>query len=173
MKQIDLSAAVFVALMAATPVHSAITEQEACASGCVESADAVVLANRPNRVAGPAKVVMTVRAVDVGTRGPNAETVYYLNSEDDYRSQISLNLQMSRRAANDASKSFGLAGVRRTFLGKRIVIEGTPTRVQIFFTCNGKPTDLYYYQTHLNVEHAEQITIVVASDNQTSSTNRP
>lgn len=93
---------------------------------------------------------MTVRATGVR----NGQT--YLNSELDYRDQRNLTVAMSPQAARELAQQLGAppsVGLR----GEEILVRGTARRTRIHFFANGRATDKYYYQTHVDVTDADQI----------------
>ena len=83
----------------------------------------------------------------------------YLNSELDYRDQRNLTVNIDSRAAKDLTARFG-APPEEFFKGKTIEVRGAARRVTIGFFENGRPTGLYYYQTHVNVRGSSQIVLV-------------
>ncbi len=42
-------------------------------------------------------------------------------------------------------------------MGKKLQVYGLAQRVTIYLTHDGKPSDKYYYQTHIHVSNANQI----------------
>ena len=80
----------------------------------------------------------------------------YLNSEIDYRDQRCLTIEITPRAARELEIKFGAPPIV-AFKGKKILVRGVATRVKIVFISDGKPTDKYYYQTHVKVNDPEQI----------------
>ena len=83
----------------------------------------------------------------------------YLNSELDYRDQRNLTVNIDQRAARALAARFG-APPEEFFKGKAIEVRGAARRVTIGFFENGRPTGLYYYQTHVNVRGSSQIVLV-------------
>ena len=83
----------------------------------------------------------------------------YLNSELDYRDQRNLTINIDPRTAQALKTRFG-AAPEEFFKGKTIEVRGAARRVTIGFFENGRPTGLYYYQTHVNVRHSSQIRLV-------------
>ncbi|NBD95744.1 MAG: hypothetical protein GVY11_04620 [Gammaproteobacteria bacterium] len=95
---------------------------------------------------------MTVRA----TGAQNGRT--YLNSEQDYRDQRNLTVALSPRAAAQLAQRLGAppsVGLR----GENILVRGTARRTRINFFANGQMTGKYYYQTHVDVTDANQVTL--------------
>lgn len=106
--------------------------------------------------AAPAEVeglfALQVRAT--GTQGDRT----YLNSEIDYRDQRNLTIAITPGATEELARRLG--GHPRVVLeGKDILVRGAAVRTKIFFIADGRATDKYYYQTHVNVSDAAQITV--------------
>lgn len=95
---------------------------------------------------------MTVQAT--GAQGNQT----YLNSEFDYRDQRNLTIAITPHAAQQLAERLGEHPV--VYLkGKDILVRGAAARTTIYFFANGRMTDKYYYQTHVNVNDADQITV--------------
>ena len=99
--------------------------------------------------------VFAVRVQAVGTQNGNI----YLNSEADYRDQRNLSVAITPSAAKELTARLG-APPNVALYGKRILVKGLASRVTIYFIADGKPTDKYYYQTHVHVSDANQIQLV-------------
>jgi hypothetical protein len=87
------------------------------------------------------------------------DSTSYLNSELDYRDQRNLTAVILPSAAPALKEKYGddfLSGLK----GKRIRITGAAQRVTIRIYIDGKRTDKYYFQTHVQVSQADQITVV-------------
>lgn len=82
----------------------------------------------------------------------------YLNSERDYRDQRNLTIAITPRATQQLAQRLD-ADPREALKGKGILLRGAAVRTKIHFFANGRMTDKYYYQTHVNVTDAEQITV--------------
>jgi hypothetical protein len=134
-------------------------------AGCAASAD------RPSRAdpaMGPVEAI--VRAAEAAPRpvpGWFAMTVRatgvddgwtYLNSELDYRDQRNLSIAIAPAAARALALQYG-APPHPWFQGRTIRVAGRAERVKIAFTAGGRPTDKYYYQTHVRVYAADQIRV--------------
>lgn len=91
-----------------------------------------------------------VRAV--GTQDNTA----YLNTELDYRDQRNLSVAIQAQAVPGLAARFG-TDLRKAFMGRRWRVRGEARRVKIFFLARGRPTDKYYYQTHVDVTDADQL----------------
>lgn len=101
-----------------------------------------------------ASVAMQVRAV--GTQ----KDVTYLNSEADYRDQRNVSIAIAPAAREKVEAVFG-GDLEKIAVGKKIVVTGRAQRMKIrFFDNDGKPTDKYYYQTHVSVSDPAQIQII-------------
>ncbi len=95
---------------------------------------------------------LTVKRVD------KVGHTYFLDSEPDYRDHRNLAIAVSQEAATDLEKQMG-ASLDSAFKGKEIVVSGTARRVKIDFVLHDQPTGKYYYQTHVDVKSASQITV--------------
>jgi hypothetical protein len=93
--------------------------------------------------------------LQVKATGKDGKRVY-LNSEFDYRDQRNLTVSINERTARALAAKFG-APPEDYFKGKTIEVRGSARRVTIGFFENGRPTGLYYYQTHVRVGHSSQI----------------
>lgn len=82
----------------------------------------------------------------------------YLNSETDYRDQRNLTIAIPAKPARQLRERFG-EEADRALIGKRIMVDGVARRVRIGFTYNGRPTDKYYYQTHVRLDDAAQLAV--------------
>jgi hypothetical protein len=99
---------------------------------------------------------LQVRAVGV------QDGILYLNSERDYRDQRNLSIDIPPSVAAALLAKYGSPPM--TFLmGKHIAVTGQARRVTIWFQCDGKATDKYYYQTHVELHDASQIEILPES----------
>jgi hypothetical protein len=95
---------------------------------------------------------MTVKRVD------KVGHTYFLDSEPDYRDQRNLAVAVSQEAAKDLEEQLG-ASLKSALKGKQIVVSGTAKRVKIDFAHRDQPTGKYYYQTHIDVKSASQVTV--------------
>ncbi len=96
---------------------------------------------------------MTVRASGVADGGR-----LYLNSQADYRDPRNMSVVLTPALQTELRARFG-AGPGSFLQGKRIAVRGTARRVRIAFTANGRPTQKYYYQTHLVLERASDLSV--------------
>lgn len=95
---------------------------------------------------------MTVRAV--GSQG----AMVYLNSELDYRDPRCLTIALTPAAAAQLRETLG-PDLRAALIGREIRVRGRAERKTVHFTAGGMPTGKYYYQTHVDVDDAAQITL--------------
>lgn len=94
---------------------------------------------------------LTIKAFGV------VEGIVYLNSEDDYRDQRNVSVDLLPPAQSEMARRFGTPDA---LVGKTITVVGTAKRTKIWFFANGQRTSKYYYQTHIGVRSAKQIEIV-------------
>lgn len=96
---------------------------------------------------------MTVRAT--GHAGGRV----FLNSETDYRDPRNLSIAMNERTAAALRDKLG-ATSDDYFVGRKIFVRGTALKVKVWFTDDaGRATDKYYYQTHVPVADAVQVSV--------------
>jgi hypothetical protein len=82
----------------------------------------------------------------------------YLNSETDYRDPRNLTIVVA--PAEEEVLSVRLGGpVQTTILRKVIAVRGTAKKTRIDFITDGRPTGKYYFQTHLKLRSARDLTI--------------
>lgn len=82
----------------------------------------------------------------------------YLNSETDYRDQRNLSIAVHPAAIRTLAAQLG-QDPALALQGKRLRVMGKALRVPIYLAANGRTTDKYYYQTHVNVTDAAQIQV--------------
>jgi hypothetical protein len=87
------------------------------------------------------------------------DSMAYLNSEVDYRDQRALTLAILPRAQAALQELYG-TDVVNALKGKRLRVSGTAERVTIWFYSNGRRTEKYYFQTHIGIHRADQITVI-------------
>lgn len=108
--------------------------------------------------------VLTVRASGVDKR----RRTVYLNSELDYRDQRNVTVDLEPPAFAGLQARYG-KDLEKAFIGKQILVTGTARRVTIYFgtlrfsKVTGKPLNKYYFQTHVRVLDADQVTEVPPS----------
>jgi hypothetical protein len=117
----------------------------------------------------PEKAVM--RAAAAGPKGVNgvfamtvratghAQGKFFLNSERDYRDPRNLSVAMSEQTAADLRQRVG-ATSDDFFLGRKVFVRGVARQVKVWFTdSGGRVSDKYYYQTHVPVGAAVQVSV--------------
>lgn len=112
-------------------------------------------------------ILLAADAAPAGVKGTFAMKVQatgiqsnqtFLNSELDYRDQRNLTVAITPRAAQQLARRLGehpLVALK----GKDILVRGAAVRTTIYLSVDGRLTDKYYYQTHVNVTHGDQITV--------------
>lgn len=134
------------------PVPFAITPMMA-----IEAANA----NAPAAVSG---------VFDLHIRATGRQDGYlYLNTEDDYRDQRNLSVDIPLAVETKLTEKYGKLDT--FFIGKHLQISGAARRVKIHFMSRGEPTEKYYYQTHVGVGQPWQIRIV--DDNLPANAGKP
>lgn len=118
----------------------------------IDPSQAVQLAAASPRLGVTGVFAMTVKATGKTDR-------VHLNSELDYRDQRNLSIAVEPEAAKVFSAQLG-APAEVALKGARILVTGTAKRTRIVFFADGKPTDKYYYQTHVRVTNASQIEVL-------------
>lgn len=106
--------------------------------------------------AAPASVDGTFSMTVQATGSQRNQT--YLNSELDYRDQRNLTIAITPHAVQQLADRLG-EHPRVALKGKDILVQGAAARTKTYFFANGRMTDKYYYQTHVNVNDADQITV--------------
>jgi hypothetical protein len=84
--------------------------------------------------------------------------IVFLNSENDYRDQRNLTIEITPEAAQALSERLG-ASPTDALKGKHVLVNGAAKRVTIAFYNDGKQSDKYYYQTHVKVDKADQVRV--------------
>jgi hypothetical protein len=99
--------------------------------------------------------LMTVRATG------RADGRLYLNSEPDYRDQRCLTISIRPELEESLRARLG-NDVRLSLLDRQIRVRGTAQRVKIsFVSANGRQSDKYYYQTHVVLRTADDLSVVL------------
>lgn len=117
----------------------------------IQPVQAVLLA--AEAAPGGVKGVFALQVQATGTQ----DNFTYLNSELDYRDQRNLTIAVTPAAARKLETQLG-ADPLVALKGKRILVRGVAARTRIVFVSDGRPTDKYYYQTHVRVTDPKQIT---------------
>jgi len=81
----------------------------------------------------------------------------YINAEADYRDQRNISLDVPPASQAALRERFGLA---EGLIGRRIAVHGWARRQTIVFNDGGRPTGLYYFQTHLFVSDPDQLRLL-------------
>lgn len=82
----------------------------------------------------------------------------YLNSEADYRDPRNLSIVVTPTEERALEKRLG-APVQDAVRNKLIAVRGVARKTRIDFTADGQPTGKYYFQTHLNLRSARDLTV--------------
>ena len=137
-------------------------------SGCVVVMPAAQRAAATDGSLTPEQSIqLAAKAAPEGVRGTFAMLVQatgtqnnrvFLNSELDYRDQRNLTISLTDRAARQLAKKLG-ADPLVALKGREIMVNSSAVRTKIFFVVDGRMTDKYYYQTHVNIADSDQITI--------------
>lgn len=81
----------------------------------------------------------------------------FLNSETDYRDPR--NLTVVVRPAEEQALRERLGGAVESSLRRTIAVRGVARKTRIDFLDDGRPTGKYYYQTHLQLRAARDLTV--------------
>jgi hypothetical protein len=143
----------FVPLVVSLAAGCASSTPKNESSHWIDPSQAVQLAAASARTGVTGVFAMTVKATGKTTR-------VHLNSELDYRDQRNLSIAVEPTAAEELALQLG-SPPEAALKGKQILVTGTAKRTKIvFISDNGKPTDKYYYQTHVAVTKASQIQVL-------------
>lgn len=85
--------------------------------------------------------------------------VVYLNTELDYRDQRAVTVSIHPRLQAALQARYG-APAQEFFVGKSVAVTGEAQRVTIYFISQGRPTDKYYHQTHIQVTELSQLRLL-------------
>lgn len=80
----------------------------------------------------------------------------YLNTEFDYRDQRNVTIVLTPDVVKQCVEKFG-SDPTDYFVGKSLIVDGEAKRVKIYLITNGRQTNKYYFQTHINVTNLSQI----------------
>ena len=80
----------------------------------------------------------------------------YLNTELDYRDRKSVAVVLLPEFQEAFLKKYGV-NAESMLMGKDITVNSFAKRMKIYFFKDGKPTEKYYFQTHIPVKHLKQI----------------
>lgn len=91
-----------------------------------------------------------------GKQGP----VVYLNTELDYRDQRNVTVALHPNIIPQLKSQYGVTP-EAFFTGKTILVKGHAQRVRIdFLDATQKPSEKYYFQTHIRISNIAQIEII-------------
>jgi len=117
--------------------------------GWITPAEAVFAANEDPQRGISGTFVFTVKNTDV------TEDRIYLNSERDYRHQLSLNVSLDAAQREALQKQLGMP--LEYLVNRRLLVQGTARRTTIGFSSDGKPSGKYYFQTQLQVSDPRHV----------------
>ncbi|MDP2562767.1 hypothetical protein [Psychrobium sp. 1_MG-2023] len=83
----------------------------------------------------------------------------YLNTELDYRDRRSISVSIAPQLVPEFVQQYGEAP-DSFFINKKIEVTGQAKRIKILFISNGRATEKYYYQTHVEINALEQIKLI-------------
>ncbi|UJX26910.1 hypothetical protein L3Q70_07205 [Pseudoalteromonas sp. CF6-2] len=83
----------------------------------------------------------------------------FLNTEEDYRDRRSITVALNYKVVPELTKKYG-ESPETFFIDKEIEVTGEAKRVTIDFISQGRATNKYYYQTHVDVSSVEQIKVL-------------
>ena len=115
--------------------------------------EAVEAASRVNQRGVRGKFVFEVRAV--GTNGQDS----FINSELDYRDPRSLNVRLSPRVRDQLEARLG-GKLDQVLVGRRVLVTGKAARVRVDLSQGATPIGKFYYQTHVHITAADQLTLI-------------
>ena len=121
-------------------------------SAWITPQQAILLAANSAPRGAPGIFAMTVQAT--GTQDGQV----FLNSELDYRDQRNLTIALTPAAARQLRERLGEDPLT-SLKNRSILVTGAARRAQIYFFSNGKRSDKYYYQTHVDVSSADQLVL--------------
>ena len=146
-------------LLVALATGCASSSPTSKSSRWIDPSQAVQLAAASPRAGVTGVFAMTVKATGKTSRVPTSPVMLHLNSELDYRDQRNLSIAVAPAAAEELAARLG-SPPETALKGKQILVTGTARRTRIVFISEGKPTDNYYYQTHVAVTTASQIQVL-------------
>jgi hypothetical protein len=102
------------------------------------------------------RAVVALQVMAVGRQNG----ITYLNSQADYRDQRNVSIAIRPEVLREVETKFG-GPLDQTAYGKRLRVEGAAERVTIWFLGeDGRPSDKYYYQTHIRIVNAAQLQLI-------------
>lgn len=142
-----LRAVALVFLVAVACACSPVTSKQ----DWIEPIDAINAANNDPVHGVRGKFIITVKGLD------SYPQESFLNSERDYRDQRCLTIRIPTSLLPELEQRLGLAFA--DLRHRRLVVLGVARRQRIEFFRGNMPTGKYYYQTHVAVSSATQITL--------------
>lgn len=115
----------------------------------------------------PAQAVMNAAEMREGVSGVFEMVVratgrqgqfLYLNSEEDYRDPRNLTIAIAPEQEKALIVRLG-ASIEASVLHKVIAVRGIARKTRIDFVTDGRASGKYYYQTHLNLRSARDLTV--------------
>ena len=91
----------------------------------------------------------------VGSDGKDS----FIHSEPDYRDPRCLTLRVAPRVRAQLEARFG-GKLEQVLVGRKLLARGTASQVRIDWVTDSRPTGRFYYQTHVNIAHDTQITLI-------------
>ncbi len=141
-----------VGLLAAAAVGCAQAPPPPSSAEVAGAQAAISAASRAAPGGARGSYVMRVR----GTGRADGNT--YLNSETDYRDQTNLTIALTPASLAGLKARYG-DPPERALQGRMVRVDGVARRVRVEFLANGRPTGKYYFQTHVDVAAADQLTL--------------
>jgi hypothetical protein len=115
----------------------------------------------------PAQAVMNAAEMPEGVAGVfefvvrtagRQDGMLYLNSEQDYRDPRNMTIDVAPDVERELSGRIG-GPLESAILNKTVAVRGTAKKTRIVFLSNGRQTGKYYFQTHLRLQSARDMTI--------------
>ncbi|MBT0588107.1 hypothetical protein [Alteromonas oceanisediminis] len=97
----------------------------------------------------------TLKIKAAGNQGPYV----YLNTEFDYRDQRAVTVALHPSVISLFVQKYGVKP-QEYFINKSIRVNGEAQRVKITFGTRKKPSNKYYYQTHIRIMDISQIEVL-------------
>ena len=142
---------ILAAAMAAIPMTAGMAQAPRDTPLRLSPAQAVInAAEMPEGVGGVFEMVVRATGRQRG--------FLYLNSEADYRDPRNLSIVVAPGPEAALAERLGRP-VEAAVLRRVIAVRGVARKTRIDFTSNGRPTGKYYYQTHLRLRSARDLTV--------------
>jgi hypothetical protein len=115
----------------------------------------------------PAQAVINAAEMPAGVSGVFERVVrstgreggnLFLNSELDYRDPRNLTIVVSPPVEQALENRLG-APVESAVARRTIAVRGTARKIKVVFMSDGRPSGKYYFQTHLTVGSARDLTV--------------